>query len=217
MEISSIAPSPVMQSQPSKGLVSSDFQTFLHMLTVQMQNQDPMNPVSSEDFATQLATFSGVEQQVRTNDLLASLVERTTTGGLTELASWVGRDVRAVAPTYFEGTPITVFPDPPVYADNVELVALDSAGKEVSRDAIPVSDVPLLWTGYDTDGVPYPADNYSFFIISRSNGEVIETEQVATYARVTEARIERGENKLVLEGGTVISAADVTALRGLNG
>ena len=53
--------------------VSSDFETFLKMLTVQMQNQDPLNPVDSSDYAIQLATFSGVEQQVKTNDLLASL------------------------------------------------------------------------------------------------------------------------------------------------
>jgi flagellar basal-body rod modification protein FlgD len=50
--------------------ISSDFETFLKMLTVQMQNQDPLNPVDSSDYATQLATFSGVEQQVQTNDLL---------------------------------------------------------------------------------------------------------------------------------------------------
>ena len=44
---------------------SSDFETFLKMLTVQMQNQDPLNPVESTDYAVQLATFSGVEQNSR--------------------------------------------------------------------------------------------------------------------------------------------------------
>ena len=54
-------------------VISSDFETFLKMLTTQLQNQDPLDPVKSEDFAVQLATFSGVEQQVLTNDLLESL------------------------------------------------------------------------------------------------------------------------------------------------
>ena len=49
---------------PQTGVISSDFQTFLTMLTTQLQNQDPLNPVESSDFAVQLATFSGVEQQV---------------------------------------------------------------------------------------------------------------------------------------------------------
>ncbi|MEY5038566.1 MAG: flagellar basal body rod modification protein, partial [Pseudomonadota bacterium] len=50
----------------NKALISSDFDTFLKMLTAQMQNQDPLNPMDSTDYATQLATFSGVEQQART-------------------------------------------------------------------------------------------------------------------------------------------------------
>ncbi len=45
----------------SSSNISADFETFLKMLTVQMQNQDPLNPVDSSDYATQLATFSGVE------------------------------------------------------------------------------------------------------------------------------------------------------------
>lgn len=39
--------------------ITSDFNTFLRMLTVQMQNQDPLKPIESSDFAVQLATFSG--------------------------------------------------------------------------------------------------------------------------------------------------------------
>ena len=65
------APAPAAAPQGAeKPKISSDFETFLRMLTVQMQNQDPLNPIQSSDFAVQLATFSGVEQQVRTNDLL---------------------------------------------------------------------------------------------------------------------------------------------------
>ncbi|MFV2001871.1 MAG: flagellar hook capping FlgD N-terminal domain-containing protein, partial [Paracoccaceae bacterium] len=53
--------------------VNSDFETFLKLLTTQLKNQDPLKPVDSSDFAVQLATFSSVEQQVKTNDLLTSL------------------------------------------------------------------------------------------------------------------------------------------------
>lgn len=54
--------------------LSSDFETFLKMLTVQMQNQDPLNPIDSTEYAMQLATFSSVEQQVLTNDLLRQMM-----------------------------------------------------------------------------------------------------------------------------------------------
>ena len=64
------------------------------MMTVQMENQDPLNPMESSEFAVQLATFSGVEQQIRTNDLLASMIASQTAGGLAELANWVGMEAR---------------------------------------------------------------------------------------------------------------------------
>lgn len=82
---------------------AGDFQTFLTMLTAQMQNQNPLEPIEASDFAAQLATFSGVEQQVQTNELLASLA---TQMGLADLASWVGRDVLSPAPVQYNGAPL---------------------------------------------------------------------------------------------------------------
>ena len=58
--------------------ISSDFETFLKMLTAQISNQDPLNPIDASDYSTQLATFSGVEQQVLTNDLLRQIQNKLT-------------------------------------------------------------------------------------------------------------------------------------------
>ena len=76
----------------NKALISSDFDTFLKMLTAQMQNQDPLNPMDSTDYATQLATFSGVEQQARTNELLTNLGSQMAVLGMSQLAGWVGQE-----------------------------------------------------------------------------------------------------------------------------
>ena len=73
-------------------MINSDFQTFLTMLTTQMQNQDPLNPMESTEFATQLATFSGVEQQVRTNELLGSLQDSMALSSMGQIAGWIGMD-----------------------------------------------------------------------------------------------------------------------------
>ena len=78
-------------------MISSDFQTFLRMMTAQMQNQDPLNPMEASDFAVQLATFSGVEQQVRSNDLLAGLSDQMSLMGVSQLAGWVGMEARTGA------------------------------------------------------------------------------------------------------------------------
>ena len=80
-----IASSPIPEA-PAKATIDSDFETFLIMLTTQMKIQDPLNPIDSSDFAVQLATFSSVEQQVKTNDLLASLGQQLGFMGLSRLA-----------------------------------------------------------------------------------------------------------------------------------
>jgi len=50
--------------------VSSDFDTFLKMMTAQVQNQDPLNPIDSADYAVQLATFSSVYRRNKLNGLV---------------------------------------------------------------------------------------------------------------------------------------------------
>ena len=88
------APTQSSEKQPSVDLgagtnISSDFDTFLRMLTVQVQNQDPLNPVDATDYATQLATFSGVEQQVLTNDLLTGLQDLLGGGSLQQMGGFM--------------------------------------------------------------------------------------------------------------------------------
>src|SRR6056297_1233891 len=121
---------PVTAPEPQEdgeGL-SSDFETFLLMLTTQMQNQDPLNPLESSEFAVQLATFSGVEQQVKTNDLLGSLLGGLATSGVAQMASWIGKDVRTDGPAWFDGSPITLFPNLSDGSTGAALVVKDAAG-----------------------------------------------------------------------------------------
>lgn len=54
---------------------ANQFEVFLKMLTTQIKNQDPLNPMENTEFAVQLATFTGVEQQVQTNLLLTQLLQ----------------------------------------------------------------------------------------------------------------------------------------------
>lgn len=196
----------------SEGMINSDFETFLKMLTAQMQNQDPLNPIESADFATQLATFSGVEQQVRTNDLLAS-IGAGLGDGLTQYAGWVGMEARVAAPAQFDGRPVTVLPTPEATADTAMMVVRDSTGAEVQRFEISVSDDPFTWTGLDSSGVPVADGAYSFFVESHAGGQLLSTSQAQIYALVSEVRTTAGQPSLVLDGGTEVVTSAVTALR----
>lgn len=194
-------------------VIGSDFDTFLKMLTVQMQNQDPLDPIDSADYAVQLATFSGVEQQVRTNDLLGALSARLALSGLAEMASWVGREARAAMPVRFDGAPVTLSPSPVASADAAELVVLDTQGREVSRSRIPVASDPIEWAGVGPDGTPLPQGLYRFEVVSLSAGQVLRAAPAELYATVTEVRAEGGKTVLVMEGGVTVAADTITGLR----
>jgi len=193
--------------------ITSDFNTFLRMLTVQMQNQDPMNPIDSSDYAVQLATFSGVEQQVRTNQLLAEMTSRFQQIGMAEMASWIGKEARSDAPVRFDGSPVALSPNPAQGATSAVLVVKDAQGRLVSREELPVSAEPYLWLGADASGGPLPPGTYTLSLESLRGEEVMHTGKMEYYARVIEARGTPGGTNLILEGGVEVAASRVTALR----
>ncbi|SFR51667.1 flagellar basal-body rod modification protein FlgD [Yoonia tamlensis] len=193
--------------------ISADFEMFLKMLTVQMQNQDPLNPVDSTDYATQLATFSGVEQAVMTNDLLKALSAQLTSGGLADMAAWVGKQARAATPAYFTGQPVTLAPNPAALADHAEIIVRNERGVEVQRFDVPISAEPVEWAGVGTGGYPFADGLYSFELISSLEGEVLTQDAVEVYSTVTEVRAQAGETILILKGGVAVAATQVSALR----
>ncbi len=193
--------------------VKSDYLTFLRMLTVQMQNQDPLNPIESTDYAVQLATFSGVEQQVRTNDLLAAMGAQFSLMGMSQLAGWVGQEARAAAPVWYDGNPVTLSPNPAATADRAVLVVKDATGNVVSREEIPVSTEPYVWLGGDATGEPLPEGIYSLSVESLRDEEVLRTDPVEYYGKVIEARGGAGGVRLVFEGGIEVPATEISALR----
>lgn len=197
----------------AKPAISADFDTFLKMLTVQMTNQDPMNPIESADYAVQLATFSGVEQQVRTNQLLGDLAAQSSLSNMAQLAGWVGQEARSSAPVWFDGAPVTVSPNPAATADGATLIVTDAAGKVVAREEVPVSAAPYTWFGADAAGNPLPRGAYSLTLESRAAGAVLRTDPVESYAPITEARRGADGVELILRGGIAVKAVDVTALR----
>ena len=192
---------------------SSDFQTFLKMLTVQMQNQDPLDPSDPSDYAVQLATFAGVEQQAKTNSILSDLQTKFDTSGLVKLADWVGKDIRAKTSGYFDGEPIDVTFSIPTTADKSDMIVKDDDGKEVARFSLKLNDDSFEWDGHDNNGNQMAEGQYSFYVESSSKDEVIETEQTEVYSSVVEVQSSNGKNVLILNGGLTVEADSVTAIR----
>ena len=215
MDVATTQGQPPLGAQTPAAMTgeASDYETFLKMLTVQMQNQDPLNPVEASDFAAQLAAFSSVEQQVQTNDLLASIAARLASSDFAALADWVGMEVRSSGAAYFDGSEIATIGTKHPAADKTDLVVRDESGLEIYRETIKERNGDVVWTGETTIGQRAPNGLYSLSLEGFSAGESLGEVPLETYGRVQEARMEQGELTLVLEGGQTVPAAGVTALR----
>ena len=218
MEIDSsqLPPSSASLTLPSSdksSVLSSDFETFLKMLTAQAKYQDPLEPIDSSEYAAQLAQFSMVEQQVKSNDLLSALADKLGSSNMADLASWIGMEARTALPADHEGSPITVVPKPTEGADEMYLSVYDSSGSQVQKLMLENSNEQFEWAGLDDSGQPLPQGTYTLTLEFYSEGQQISSAPAEIYTRVTEARQNTGEAQVVLAGGVAVPTSSITALR----
>ncbi|KAA9006728.1 flagellar hook capping FlgD N-terminal domain-containing protein [Histidinibacterium aquaticum] len=195
----------------SSPAISSDFETFLRMLTVQMENQDPLNPVDSAEYAVQLATFSGVEQQVMTNDLLRGLTDQFGVSGLNQVADWVGQRARVTAAVLPPEEPMTIVAETAAVADGAELIVKAGDGTVLERHRIQPPGGEVAWTPFAGSGAA--RQPVTFEVESFSGGTSLGASPAPAYVPVREVRIEEGAAVIVLPGGETVPATSVTALR----
>lgn len=193
--------------------LNSDFETFLKMLTAQMKNQDPLNPVDSTEFASQLAAFSTVEQQVMTNDLLTGLGQQLGVLGIGQLQGWVGMTARAEMPVVFDGSPVSLTYSARPGADLAQMIVRDSSGGIVQQQDVPVAGGDFVWTGRDEDNTLVPAGTYSITVDSFKGEEILGSTPVQSQARIVEAQLSGGSTVLVMEGGQRVTAGNILGLR----
>ncbi|MGB0497870.1 MAG: flagellar hook capping FlgD N-terminal domain-containing protein [Rubricella sp.] len=185
---------------------SADFDTFLTLLTAQMQNQDPLQPMESTEFVAQLAAFSAVEQQILTNERLAALVE----GGIGDAANWIGREVPVDGPALFMGQPVDFTFGSDAAADATILVR-DDAGRIVFRGVSGTAD--FRWDGTTADGTPATHGRYFAEREIPSPGGAIAIERASAFQQITEVRLDEAGATLVTAAGKTLSADGIERLR----
>ncbi|RRH68143.1 flagellar hook capping FlgD N-terminal domain-containing protein [Falsigemmobacter faecalis] len=205
---------PTASAGTQAAVISSDFQTFLKMLTTQMQNQDPLNPMESTEFATQLATFSGVEQQVRTNAWLEQIATAGGAGGLTALSGLIGMEAELPTPARFAGSPLTLRSGLPPGAVSADLIVRDPSGQEVARQLWPQTAKELAWAGTSASGNPLPQGEYHFSLELRDASGGLREVAVTRLTGISEVRLNaEGAGLLVLSDGGEVAADAPLALR----
>jgi flagellar basal-body rod modification protein FlgD len=210
----SIQAAAAAATKNSASAIASDFETFLKMLTTQLQNQDPLNPIDSSDYAVQLATFAGVEQQVQTNDLLKSLGAGGAMGGLAQYSGWVGMDARVENKVQIDGAPVELNFDLPAGTKKAELVVKTTSGLELHRRDLTSATSPYIWDGKSPSGDDLLKGEYDLSIETTSSSGATDTIPVSTYSRVSEVRSSADGAEIVLTNGQVVAPSEITALRG---
>ena len=89
---STMAPKPASDARVG---LAGNFDNFLKLLTTQLTNQDPLEPLDANEFTAQLVQFSGVEQSIKTNQMLDELVALTRVDQLSRSADYLGAEVEA--------------------------------------------------------------------------------------------------------------------------
>lgn len=179
----------------------SDFDTYLTLLTAQMQNQDPLKPMNSTEFVAQLASFSSVEQQIRTNDQLAELIQLFSGGSQAGLSEWIGKDVRQEGPAVYSGQSVKVDVAAEPNADNAFVVVRNEQGQVVNRMQVNPASATVDWNGTLEAGGAAPYGQYSFEVESYRAGAFLKTSQAGVINEVREVRIEATGTVLVFESG----------------
>ena len=193
--------------------VEANFDTFLSLLTAQLRNQDPLEPVNSTDFVAQLAQFSAVEQQVQSNNALNEILGVLGGGDVSSLANWLGAEVQSAGPVYFDGSPLALTTTPTPDATQSNLVVRNIAGDVVARQSVDSTAKTVNWNGLDLNGVAAPEGLYSFTVESAKGTAILPTQQAAGFTKVEEVRVNGDEPVFVLQGGDTVALEDVLAVR----
>lgn len=79
----------------SSTTIANNFDQFLGLLTTQLKNQSPLDPLDTNQFTAQLVQFAGVEQQLKTNDTLAALLSLNKATTTTNAVGFIGSTITA--------------------------------------------------------------------------------------------------------------------------
>lgn len=201
-------------AQASTQGLNTDYQSFLKLLVAQVQNQDPMAPMDSTTFVSQLAQLSQVEQAIMTNTNLEKVVDRLDVSQAFSDVALIGRDVRVASDSVELNDGVASFD----YAmsdtaSNISISILAEDGTVVRTLAQPVttpgSPVTVLWDGFDGSGRQLADGTYSVRINAVNVEGNAVASQITTATSVRQISYKDGVPMLVLGNGEEIPSSSI--------
>src|SRR5438270_7555967 len=144
--------------------IAGNFQSFLTLLTTQLKNQNPLDPLDTNQFTQQLVEFAGVEQQLKTNDELTSLVSLQQTVQSTQALNFVGKTAVVSGDTAALSNSSASWELNVPSNSNVTVNISNSSGQTVFTQTFSSvtagNNQPFTWNGKGTDGTQWPDGQY---------------------------------------------------------
>ncbi len=199
------------QTAAASSKLDEDFAQFLNLLTVQLQNQDPLDPMDSTEFTNQIVAFTGVEQQINTNQKLDALVAMQLSNNMSSSLGYVGMDISYISSDLaYEGRPVDIH-----YALNAEamesvLRIYDSSGELILEEDVNkgVGNHLFTWDGLDRDGNQVEEGTYEVFVDALSTAAAALNVSTVVSGRVRGVESQNGQTFLLV-GERAIAQATV--------
>ena len=143
--------------------IAGNFQSFLQLLTTQLQNQNPLDPLDTNQFTQQLVEFAGVQQQLNTNSSLSTLVSLQQTAQSTQALTFVGKTATVSGSTAtMTNSSATWNLDIPSNC-TMTVTITNGSGQTVFTSNYPATEgngQPFTWNGQGNDGTQWPDGQY---------------------------------------------------------
>ncbi|HEY8594577.1 MAG TPA: flagellar hook capping FlgD N-terminal domain-containing protein [Devosiaceae bacterium] len=195
--------------------IADNFNTFLTLLTTQLKNQNPLDPLDTNQFTQQLVQFSGVEQQLKTNTYLQTLIESSQVASNTQAVSFIGKKVTSAnaKSQLVDGSANWIY-SIGKNADSAAITIKDANGNAVYTKKMPLSagTGSFTWDGVGDAGVALPDGAYSITIDARdSSGNYIPVSTQMT-GQVVGVDLSGSQPVLKLNGGATVPMSSVIAV-----
>jgi flagellar basal-body rod modification protein FlgD len=172
-------------SGTDRATIAENFSTFLQLLTTQLKNQNPLEPLDTNQFTQQLVQFAQVEQQMKQNDQLSQIIGIEKSAQSTVALSYVGHTVVVEGQTTQLSLPgVATWTMGVTKPATATVTVKDSTGQTCYTGTFSVQpgQQNCTWDGKGNDGKQWPAGSYTLSATAKdASGETsaISTEVIA--------------------------------------
>jgi flagellar basal-body rod modification protein FlgD len=183
--------------------IAGNFNTFLQLLTTQLQNQDPLDPLDTDEFTQQLVEFASVQQQVDTNTNMQTLISLQQTAQATSALQLVGATVTVTGTTaaLTASSPASWSLNSPSPATGTVTIT-SSTGQTAFTGTVSLNSgtQAYTWNGQGTNGVTWPAGQYNLAITATNASGQPVTVSTQVQGTVTGVNLSSSPAQVIVNG-----------------